>query len=96
MENQSDAECSVYVSMGYAESGKEGQSSGSSTSSLENIAKGHNATLVVGNEARTITEIKLVQGEQETILTPNLDILPGKHYHILVNPEGKIEVNPSK
>lgn len=96
VENKSEGECSVYVSLAYSEADKDGQSSGTSSAKLENMAKGHSGTLIVGNHPRIITEIRLVQGEEETILTPDHELTPGRNYNIWINAEGKLEVDPAK
>ena len=81
VENKSESPCSVFFTLG----------DGSSTASMEDVAKGRTVPLIVGSNNTTVRTVKIVRGDDEQTLQPNAELLPDKRYALVVDAEGKVQ-----
>ncbi len=91
IENKGSSPCSIYVEMGYANANSQGGSQGSSRAYVEDMPAGYKSTLISGGLVETIKSVKLVRGEEEQVLQPNIEIRPGMRYAIVATADGKLE-----
>lgn len=85
VENKSDVPCSFFVTMTVP--------GGSSNAKVEDVAKGKQTTLIVGDAKTTVQSVRVVRGKDEETLTPNVELPVGKKYAIVVNADGKVETS---
>jgi hypothetical protein len=89
VENKGTSPCSVYVTMDYVN--RSGQ--GNSEARIDDLAAGKSLKLISGTLDTTIRSVKVVRGEDEQELKPNVELLPGRQYQIVVTADGKIDAS---
>src|SRR5262249_29649393 len=90
VENKSDVPCSFFVTMTVP--------GGSSNAKVEDVAKGKQFTLIVGETKTTVQSVRVVRGKAENskdeeTLKPNVEVPVGKRYAIVANADGKVETS---
>lgn len=84
-ENRSNTPCSFFV-----------VTDGGATAKVENVAKGKAVTLTSGvTKSVVIDSVRVVHGEDEHTLAPNLTLPAGNKYAIVVTEDGKVETHVS-
>lgn len=87
VENKGTSPCSVYVTMDYAGGGAQGDSE----AKVEGLAAGKKLSLIAGGDARTVRTVKVVRGTDEQELNPNVELISGRQYQIVVTADGKLD-----
>ena len=86
VENKSDRPCSFFVSLG---------TNGDNNVKVEHVAQGESISLITGISNTVVRTVKVVRGDDEQTLAPNMALPVGKKYAIKVEADGKLDASVS-
>jgi hypothetical protein len=84
VENKSDRQCSFFVSLG---------TNGDNNAKVENVAPGESISLIAGISDTVVRTVKVLHGDDEQTLAPNMALPVGKKYAIKVDADGKLDAS---
>ena len=79
VENKSTTPVTVTVGMG----------TGNRTAAIKDLAKGPPQVLIAEPNAQHVQSVTVVQGSDEQILKPLVELKPGQHFAIVIGEDGK-------
>jgi len=82
--NNSELPCSIFVTLG---------ADANYNAKVENVAKEESIVLVSGISDTVVRTVKVVRGQDEQTLAPNMVLPVGKRYAIMVGTDGKLEAS---
>jgi hypothetical protein len=85
VENQAEAPCSFFVTLGADGGGAQ----------VEDVAKGEAITLIVGNTPTVVQTVRVVRGREEQTLSPKVELPVGKRYAVVVGADGTVKASAS-